>query len=88
MSGIPHEEDLGISREPRGWDATLPKHDHNALLERSKIKHLSRHLVDRQRRKEMKVTAEREKKMKEQEEREKRRFEAKKGDDDDDWFYM
>ena len=84
VSGIPHEEDPGISREPRGWDATLPKHDHTALLERSKIKHLSRHLVDRQRRKEMKVTAEIEKKMKEQEEREKRRFEAKKGDDD--WF--
>mgnify|MGYP000924633411 CR=1 FL=1 len=86
MSGIPHEEDLGISRE-MGRDINIAQtHNHNALLERSKIKHLSRHFVDRQRRKEMKVTAEREKKMKEQEEREKRRFEAKKGDDDDDWF--
>ena len=84
VSGVPHEEDPGISREARGWDATLPKHDHTALLERNKIKHLSRHLVDRQRRKEMKETAVMEKKLKEQEEREKKRFAKSKGEDE--WF--
>jgi hypothetical protein len=84
VSGIPHEEDPGITRPSRGWDATLPKHDHTALLERFNIKHLSKHLVDRQRRKHMKETAEIEKKIKEQEEREKKRFEA--GKDDGDWY--
>jgi len=86
VSGIPHEEDPGITREPRGWDATLPKHDHTAILQRSKIKNLSNHLVDRRRRREMKETAEIEKKMKEQEAREKRKYEEGKGKANDDWF--
>jgi hypothetical protein len=86
VSGIPHEEDPGITREPRGWDAMLPKHDHTAILQRSKIKNLSNHLVDRRRRREMKETAEIEKKMKEQEAREKRKYEEGKGKANDDWF--
>ena len=85
VSGIPHDEDPGIKRAPRGWDAMLPKHDTTAVLERTKIKHLSNHLVDRQRKREMKETAEMERRMKEQEAREKRRFQQ--ATDQDDYSY-
>ena len=85
VSGIPHDEDPGIKRAPRGWDAMLPKHDTTAVLERTKIKNLSNHLVDRQRKREMKETAEMERRMKEQEAREKRRFQQ--ATDQDDYSY-
>lgn len=85
VSGIPHDEDPGIKRAPRGWDAMLPKHDTTAVLERTKIKNLSNHLVDRQRKREMKETAEMERRMKEQEAREKRRFQE--ATDQDDYSY-
>ena len=85
VSGIPHEEDPGITREPRGWDATLPKHDHTAILQRSKIKNLSNHLVGRQRKKEMKEETQQIRKIKEQEAREKKRYGKDKNKFNDDW---
>ncbi len=49
LSGIPGVEDgEGVGRGPRGWDAHVPTG--KDLLERSRIKSLSKSLVDRRRR--------------------------------------